>query len=63
MNSVDSKRKDSANILERLQSSLQQKERQAIEAREKGMHSSFSLLMEEIIELRRRVRQKMMGGK
>jgi len=48
--------------LRRLQMSLQKKERAALTAKQKGMHSTFGNLMSEICELKRQVRKCQMGS-
>ncbi len=63
MNSVGTRRNKAAEELERIQKSLRNKEKQAMEAKEKGMHTSYGNLMAEISELRRKLRQHQMGGK
>lgn len=63
MSSVSTRGNNAAEELERIQKSLKTKEKQAQEAKEKGMHTSYSNLMEEITELKRKLRQHQMGGK
>lgn len=63
MNGLNTQKSNTAEQLERIQKSLKIKERQAMEAKEKGMHTSYSNLMEEISELKRKMRQHQMGGK
>jgi len=51
------------NKLHQLEIILKKKEVQAQDAKEKGMHSTFSNLMTEIIELKREVRKLSMGSR
>jgi len=43
--------------------SIKIKEKQASDAKSKGMHASFGILMEEITELRRKLRKQQTGGR
>lgn len=63
MSSVSTRGNNAADELERIQKSLRNKEKQAQEAKEKGMLTSYGNLMEEITELKRKLRQHQMGGK
>ncbi len=51
------------NKLHQLEIILKKKEIQAQDAKEKGMYSTFSNLMTEIIELKREVRKLSMGSR
>ena len=48
---------------ETLLKTIRNKEKQAMDAKAKGMHSSFSILMEELSELKRRLRREQMGSR
>ncbi len=48
--------------LNQLQNSLKRKEIAAVNAREKGMHTTYGNLMIEITELKRKLSQMTMGG-
>jgi len=63
MSTVGTQKNRAVDELERIQRSLKNKERQAMEAKEKGMHTSYGNLMQEISELKRKLRQHQMGGK
>ena len=49
--------------MKRIQMKLKQKETQARDAKEKGMHTTYGNLMLEISELKKEVRKMSMGGK
>ncbi|NLV68925.1 MAG: hypothetical protein GXY14_14745 [Spirochaetes bacterium] len=63
MSSVSTRGNKAAEELERIQKSLRNKEKKAQEAKEKGMHTSYGILMEEITELKRKLRKHQMGSK
>jgi uncharacterized alpha-E superfamily protein len=63
MSNVSTRSNKAADELEKIQKSLRSKEKQAQEAKEKGMHTSYGNLMAEITELKRKLRQHQMGGK
>jgi len=63
MYNLESQRSESSAQYERLLRSIKNKEKQAMDAKAKGMHSSFSILMEELSELRRRLRKEQMGSR
>lgn len=57
----ESRRNERETQYETLLKTIRNKEKQAMDAKAKGMHSSFSILMEELSELRRRLRKEQMG--
>ena len=63
MNNLEGQKNETANKYERILKSIQNKERQASEAKSKGMHASFSICMEEIAELKKRLRKEQSGHK
>ena len=63
MYNTENQRNNSAEQYERLLRSIKLKERQAVDAKSKGMHASFSVIMEELSELKRRLRKQQMGGR
>lgn len=50
-------------LYEKLSKSIRDKEKQALEAKSKGMHASFSILSAEISELKRQLRKQQMGSR
>ncbi len=63
MNNLEGSRTEAANQYERILKSIQNKEKQANDAKNKGMHASFSICMEEIAELKKKLRKQQSGGK
>lgn len=63
MSNVSTRGNKAAEELEKIQKALRSKEKKAQEAKEKGMQTSYGLLMEEITELKRKLRKHQMGGK
>lgn len=63
MYSVESVQNPSLEQYEKLSKSIRAKEKMAKEAKIKGMHASFSLLSEEISELKRKLRKQQMGSR
>jgi len=63
MYNVESVQNPSLEQYEKLSRSIRAKERMAREAKTKGMHASFSILSEEICELKRKLRKQQMGSR
>jgi len=63
MYNSESVKNNSSEYYQKLLKSIKTKEKQALEAKTRGMHASFSLLSEEISQLKRKLRKQQMGSR